>query len=81
MKVYAVPGRLIRDPRTMLRVTDAGLEVPDFDPWWNGRLADGDISKSPPASQVAASKLAQDEAAVATAEARLAADTAAEHVA
>ncbi|SNT28950.1 Protein of unknown function [Noviherbaspirillum humi] len=48
MKVFPVAGRLVRDPATGREVTDpAGTEVPDNDPFWLRRLADGDVSAQP----------------------------------
>ena len=43
MKIYPVPGRLVRDPVTGREVT-AATEVHDHDTFWIRRLADGDVS-------------------------------------
>lgn len=48
MKIYPVPGRLVRDPATGREVSDPdGTEVHDNDPFWLRRLADGDVSDKP----------------------------------
>lgn len=48
MKIYPVAGRLIRDPVTGREITDPeGVMVPDNDPFWIRRLADGDVSDKP----------------------------------
>jgi hypothetical protein len=48
MKIYPVEGRLIRDPATGREVTDPkGTDVPENDPFWLRRLADGDVSDKP----------------------------------
>ena len=43
MLVKPAPGLALRDPATMLRVPDEGLEVPDQSPLWNRLLATGDV--------------------------------------
>jgi len=48
MKVYPVPGRLVRDPRSLQELPAEGREVPDDDPFWNRRLRDGDVSATQP---------------------------------
>lgn len=48
MKIYPVQGRLVRDPATGREVTGA-TDVPENDPFWLRRLADGDVSKTPQA--------------------------------
>ncbi|MEW6612704.1 MAG: DUF2635 domain-containing protein [Pseudomonadota bacterium] len=45
MKIQPVPGRLVRDPATGREVT-AVTEVPDNDPFWLRRLADGDVARA-----------------------------------
>lgn len=50
MKIYPVPGRLVRDPVTGREVTQA-TEVPDNDSFWIRRLADGDVSETPPKTE------------------------------
>lgn len=42
MKIQPVPGRLVRDPATGREVTEV-ITVPDTDPFWLRRLADGDV--------------------------------------
>lgn len=55
MKIFPVEGRLVRDPATGREVTDPnGTPVPDNDPFWLRRLADGDVSDKPTASNKAA---------------------------
>lgn len=46
MKIYPVPGCLVRDPVTGREVVEA-TEVPDSDPFWIRRVADGDVSATP----------------------------------
>jgi hypothetical protein len=53
MKVYPVPGRLVRDPRSMQPVPDAGRDVPDDDPYWVRRVRDGDLTETAPAAKAA----------------------------
>ena len=48
MKVYPVDGRIVRDPVTGRVVPVRGLEVPETDSFWIRRLADGDVTKTPP---------------------------------
>lgn len=50
MRVYSVPGRLVRDPATR-RVVDAdGVDVNPLDPHWVRLLADGDVTDEAPAT-------------------------------
>ncbi len=42
MHVRPAAGKKLRDPRTRLRVPEAGLEVSDSDTFWARRIADGD---------------------------------------
>jgi Protein of unknown function (DUF2635) len=54
MKVIPVPGRAVRDPRSMMLLPEEGREVPDDDPFWNRRLRDGDVTiftEPPPETQ------------------------------
>ena len=45
MKVFPVDGRLVRCPATGREVSDPdGTSVPDNDPFWIRRIADGDVS-------------------------------------
>lgn len=50
MKIYPVPGCLVRDPVTGRDVAEA-TEVSDSDPFWIRRLADGDVSATPPKTE------------------------------
>jgi hypothetical protein len=43
MKVIPAPGRLVRDPRSMMLLPEAGRDVPDDDPFWNRRVRDEDV--------------------------------------
>lgn len=45
MQIKPVPGRLVRDPATGREVTDT-VTVPDHDPFWLRRLADGDVARA-----------------------------------
>ena len=45
MKIQPVPGRLVRDPVTGREVTEP-VVVPDSDPFWLRRLADGDVARA-----------------------------------
>ena len=47
MKVYPVPGRLLRDPEKRDFVPEKGRNVTDS-PFWRRRLRDGDASLTPP---------------------------------
>lgn len=48
MRVYSVPGRLVRDPATR-RVVDAdGVDVNPLDPHWVRLINDEDVSLTPP---------------------------------
>lgn len=47
MKIYPVPERLVRDPVTGREVTGA-TEVADNDAFWIRRIADGDVTVTPP---------------------------------
>ena len=52
MLVKAAPGLALRDPETMLRIPDEGIEVCEHSPLWNRMLADGDVVRveaEPPA--------------------------------
>lgn len=51
MRIQPVAGRLVRDPDTGREIT-AAVTVPDSDPFWLRRLADGDIELAPPSSPV-----------------------------
>lgn len=42
MHVRPVPGRLVRDPATMLVLPPEGLAVSDT-PFWRRRIAEGDV--------------------------------------
>lgn len=53
MRVYPVPGRRIRDPKTMRLIPDAGIEVADTDPFWFRMLKAGDVSTVQAAAQPA----------------------------
>lgn len=44
MWVKPVPGRSVRDPRSMALLPEKGREVPDSDPFWLRRLRDGDVT-------------------------------------
>lgn len=44
MKIQPVPGRLVRDPATGREVIEV-TSVPDNDPFWLRRLADGDVAR------------------------------------
>lgn len=44
MKVYPVPGRLVRDPVSGIELGADGLGVKDSDAFWLRRLADGDVT-------------------------------------
>lgn len=46
MKIYPVPGRLVRDPVTGREVTQP-VDVPDNDSFWLRRIADGDVTDQP----------------------------------
>lgn len=45
MKIQPVPGRLVRDPVTGREITEPVI-VPDNDPFWLRRLADGDVARA-----------------------------------
>ena len=47
MKIYPVPGRLVRDPVTGREVTQA-TDVPENDSFWIRRINDGDVSTVAP---------------------------------
>jgi len=50
MRVFSVPGRLVRDPATR-RVVDAdGIDVNPLDTHWVRLLADGDVTDEAPAA-------------------------------
>jgi len=58
MRVFSVPGRLVRDPATQ-RVVDAdGIDVNPFDPHWVRLLADGDVTDEAPAPEPSTKKKA-----------------------
>jgi hypothetical protein len=42
MKIKPAPGRMVRDPRTMLALPEEGRDVPRT-PFWLRRLRDGDV--------------------------------------
>lgn len=46
MLVFAVPGRLVRDPATRRVVDDAGILIDPHDPHWTRLLADGDVAET-----------------------------------
>jgi len=48
MQIYAVPGRLVRDPATRLVVDSDGIDVDPNDPHWVRLLADGDVVAGSP---------------------------------
>ena len=52
MLVKPAPGLALRDPDTMLRVPEEGIEVADHSPLWNRMLAQGDVvrAEAPPAA-------------------------------
>ena len=52
MKVQPVAGRLVRDPDTGREITEA-VNVPDSDPFWLRRLADGDVALTPDQGEAA----------------------------
>lgn len=43
MKIKPAPGRLVRDPATMLVLPPEGIKVPDYDPHWREALRWGDV--------------------------------------
>lgn len=45
MKIQPVPDRLVRDPVTGREITEP-VVVPDNDPFWLRRLADGDVARA-----------------------------------
>jgi hypothetical protein len=51
MKVKPVPGRSVRDPKTMILLPPEGREVKDGDPFWMRRIRDGDVTVEKSASQ------------------------------
>lgn len=66
MRVFPVPGRRIRDPKTMRLIPDAGIEVADTDPFWFRMLKAGDVATQPaPASAPAQTKTTAAPASVA----------------
>lgn len=52
MWIKPVPGRLVRDPLTMLELREA-REVPDGDPFWLRRLRSKDVEVCSPLSPIA----------------------------
>jgi hypothetical protein len=47
MQVFAVPGRLVRDPATRRVVDNDGIAVDPNDPHWVRLLEDGDVATEP----------------------------------
>lgn len=47
MMIFAVPGRVVRDPFTRQLVTNDGQSVDPTDPVWHRLLLDGDVSDEP----------------------------------
>jgi hypothetical protein len=47
--VRPVPGRLVRDPRTMQPLPEEGLYV-ERTTFWRRRLAEGDVEQADPAA-------------------------------
>lgn len=54
MKVFPVPGRLVRDPATGLELGTEGFDITDTDAFWLRRLADGDVTDTGPEASPAA---------------------------
>lgn len=50
MRVYPVPGRLVRDPISFEPVPADGRDVADTDFHYVRALADGDVGLAPPAA-------------------------------
>lgn len=49
MKIYPVPGRIVRDPANGRELTDPeGIDVSESDSFWIRRLADEDVTKTKP---------------------------------
>lgn len=48
MRVYPVPDRLVLDPATFKPLPAGGCDVPR-NSFWMRRLADGDVTTTPPA--------------------------------
>ncbi len=42
--------RLVRDPVTMRKIPDEGIEVDEFNLYWARRLLAGDVEKAAPAA-------------------------------
>jgi hypothetical protein len=53
MFVYPKPGLLIRDPEKRDLIPESGREVGAGDLYWIRRVADGDVTTTPPASALA----------------------------
>jgi hypothetical protein len=43
MFVKPVDDRKVRDPHSMLHIPASGANVPDNDPFWHRRIAEGDV--------------------------------------
>ena len=43
MRVKPAPGRAVRDPRTMMLLSEDGRDVNERDPFWARRLRDADV--------------------------------------
>lgn len=56
MFVYPKAGVLTRDPVKKDLLPEIGREVPDGDPYWLRRVADGDVSTAKPAAPKPTSK-------------------------
>ena len=51
MWVKPVPGRTVRDPKSMAKLPDEGREVRNGDTFWTRRKRDGDVTvEAQPAS-------------------------------
>ena len=48
MRIYPVPGRTKRDPRSYKAVSAEGREVSDGDIFWLRALRDGDVTTEAP---------------------------------
>jgi len=51
MRVYSVPGRLVRDPATRRVVDTDGVDVNPHDTHWVRLLNDGDVTDVAPAGE------------------------------
>lgn len=56
MYVYPKAGVLTRDPVKKDLLPETGREVPDGNPYWLRRIADGDVTTTKPASPKSTSK-------------------------